>query len=233
MSTPKKPRKRTLRAAFVATVSVGAAVSGCGEEVITNPPFVECPNGVPSQGDPCDVEGSCSYTDDCSNTIEASCVDGAFEVEFLGTCNPPPPECPEAPPPVGNDCDPALDGPCSYELATACGPALVTASCDTSETGFGWTLDVPPCTPPTPACEEYLDAALCNADTTCRWLVPGCEDPAGADFAAGCYPIDDCDETSCALDQTCTNVSYDPCFQSSCGACGAAASICLASMDGA
>lgn len=177
-------RKQSFRAAFVVTVSVGAAASeGC-------------------EADACPPDWA---------------------------CNPPMPTCPEEAPDEGANCEPA-SAPCSYDLDTACGPKNIRVDCETdvgSETA-SWHYEPPVCAPTTPACGTYEVPSLCNADTTCRWLTPGCDDPMLTAFEAGCYPIDDCTAASCGANAVCTDVSYNPCFQSTCEACGAPASLCIA-----
>jgi hypothetical protein len=292
-------KKKPLRAAFVVTAAM--AVTGCESSVkddtdgnggndpceveSCNPPVVECPNGIPGQGTPCDWDvDTCSYTDECGSPVEASCVDGEWNVE-IATCNPPPPgECPANPPAEGDDCDPEQDNTCDYtddcgvayqascngatwevevpppcnpppcppalpaeneacELAglvgcvydveTACGPAQASASCLEDENlGLVWSITAPPCTPPEPNCYNYTDAALCDADTTCRWLVPGCDD--GPSFPASCLPALECDlapNDNCGEFQECVVLNHDPCWNSSCGACSADTTACLPVFD--
>lgn len=303
MATTKTPRtttksrpkaRRALKAAFVVTASLGAGGcdwGGTTNPPPTNPPFIDCPSSVPTEGAACEPpdDGSCTYPDDCNLEIIASCTEGSWEVEYSGTCNPPPPgECPEelpfeldncsepmscdyqdecgqdiqatcdgsewsvsepmescnppAPcpqdlPAMGSLCEEEFGPPegCSWEAETSCGPATVTGECSPDEDGSGyvWELTAPPCTPEVPACSQYENAGLCDADTTCRWLVPGCsEEPKPEGFATGCYPIDNCTAESCGEDSECTSVSYNPCWNELCDACGADARICLPFMGG-
>lgn len=278
-------KRRVLRAAFVVTTSVAATgAAGCGSDVMTNPPPIECPNGVPTLGTSCPEEGECTYTSECSSDIIATCeADGTWDVEYTGTCNPPPPvECPTATPIDGDDCfepqncsygDPcggsvnaSCDGvtwtveysndtcnpppPCPGELPeegsecnltpggvpegcvfaaeTPCGVQMVGGVCLQSAEGtFVWDLEVPECNPQVPACETYTNSALCDADTTCRWLTPGCDEGPSVVFDTGCYPIADCTANGCEAEEACTQITFDPCWNSNCDACGAQANVCL------
>lgn len=296
-TTTKKPRSKTrraLKAAFVMTASLGA--QACDGMVTTNPPptnppFIECPSSVPTEGADCEPpDETCTYPDECNLEIVASCTDGSWELEYTGTCNPPPPEecpveppndlescgepmecqyqdecgqdfsascdganwsvseplescnppppCPQAMPAEGSPCVEEFGTPqdCSWVAQTACGPAEVTGTCIPDQldgVGYNWQLTAPSCTPEVPLCSQYDNAGLCDADTTCRWLVPGCsEEPKPEGFATGCYPIANCTADSCGEDAECTSVSYNPCWNELCDACGADASICLPTMGG-
>ena len=220
----KTNRKRALRAAFVVTASAGAlAATGC-ESSISNPPFAECPAQAPASGGSCDEPGmECIYPDECDLEIVASCEDeGTWDVQYAGTCNPPPPpvDCPVEPPATGEACSDPIE--CTYPF-DACGNQQ-HASCD----GNAWTVTievVDGCEPP--PCGAYADASLCVADASCRWLVPGCSEGPTILFEPGCHPIEDCAPETCDGAETCTAVVYDPCHGQKCNACGAEASICL------
>jgi hypothetical protein len=240
----KSPRKkRAIQQAFVVTVvAAGAAASGCGEvTTITNPPSVDCPATVPTSGDACDadlLDVGCSYDDPCTGTVTATCTAGGWTLEYEGTCNPPPPEeCPVTRPAVGEACGSALVPPsCDYPIDTACGPATVTLVCelDPITTTEIWQVTA------SPTCDQpidcsTLDPTVCGAHTQCRYLVPGCGDgppPAGFENG-GCFAVMDCGAAECGADQTCTVVTYNPCYQSECAACGADASVCLPTPGGA
>jgi hypothetical protein len=89
-----------------------------------------------------------------------------------------------------------------------------------------WEVAAPSCTPKVPDCASYGNSAVCDADTTCRWLVPGCgEGETG--FEPACFPIDDCTGDSCGQDAECITLNHDPCWNSKCGACGADANVCV------
>lgn len=138
-----KPR-RAPRAAFVATVSIGAAAAAC-DETVTNPPFVEydCPAELPEEGTECDDEyASCDYgINACGVDIRASCHEGAWHRAEEPFCEEEPaPRCPTLPP--------ADDQPCeesNYCVYTdPCG-GVFDASCD----GSVWHVRPPeePCVP--------------------------------------------------------------------------------------
>jgi hypothetical protein len=226
-------KKRALRAAFVVTTAIGAAA--CDSNVSVNPPDLDCPSALPFEGDACNAEGTCHYDDGCDNPIIATCdAEGTFHIEASGPpCNPPIPVCPDVAidgiPADGSECDTSFGVPqgCAYDVDTACGPATITASCVMAGDIFIWDVVTPECTPPRPACSSYSDPVLCGADTWCRWLVQGCEsEPGGVPFTDGCYPIDDCTIDTCPLDTECSPVTYNPCWNSKCAACGAEAFIC-------
>lgn len=283
---PHRPsKKRAVRAAFVVTVSMAASgAAGC-YSTSNPPPPGECPGAQPISGEPCTAGSDCSFSDECGNEVIATCVDDFWQVEWTGTCNPPPPECPAALPlegepcdepaecfytdACGNDINASCDGfeftvsepiescnppppcplelpdegsaceltpggvpeGCSYEVETPCGVVTASAECVSPDGGTTYVFDVtaPACTPPEPDCAAYTNAGLCGADTTCRWLVPGCGEGPEIAFAAGCYPIADCALDGCAAGETCAPVVYNPCFNSECAACGAEADVCLPS----
>jgi hypothetical protein len=112
---------------------------------------------------------------------------------------------------------------------TACGVVTAAAECVSFDEGVTYFFDItaPTCTPPEPDCAAYANSGLCAADTTCRWLVPGCGEGLEIAFAAGCYPVADCVVDGCGTDQTCAPIVYNPCFNSECAACGAEADVCL------
>jgi hypothetical protein len=89
--------------------------------------------------------------------------------------------------------------------------------------------------PPTPACAGYADYMTCVADAACRWLQPGCGEPALA--AAGCYArstIGCGADTDCAAGRQCLKRVINPCALPpnsppdvvTCGACGQTLSLC-------
>lgn len=196
------------------------------------PPPGECPAEAPLDGDPCDDPevGICSYTDECGLTFTASCDGFAWDVgEPFETCNPPAP-CPEALPAEGEACLlGAID--CQYEIDTACGPAVASAECtEVEEQGAVWLVTAPPCTPPEPNCFNYTNAGVCEADSTCRWLVPGCGGEGDANFTAGCFPALECivgPNDDCGEFEECVTLNHDPCWNSNCGSCGSDTNVCL------
>ncbi|NUP08710.1 MAG: hypothetical protein HOW73_21895 [Polyangiaceae bacterium] len=197
------------------------------------PPPPECPETAPGEGDSCGEAIQCTYEfNECGDELIANCENGVWNVHNteIESCNPPVP-CPEAAPEEGSPCD-AWSDFCSYELETACGPALVQVTCEFDDETSHWTYDAPPCTPKTPDCSSYTSSSLCSADTSCRWLVPGCGEGPAVMFAEGCYPSADCTADTCDGDTTCTPIVYNPCWNAPCDACGGDAAICVAPPDG-
>jgi len=199
------------------------------------PPPGDCPEQIPSFGEECDpAVGDCQYLDECEQPITASCNGATWEIEEGGSCNPPAP-CPTELPAEGSVCDfKGYFGPpigCEYDVETACGPALAEAECvGVEEQGIVWHVTAPPCTPPTPNCFDYANGGLCEADTACRWLVPGCGGEGDPGFAAGCFPALECTvgpDDNCAEFEECVTLNHDPCWNSNCGACGADTNVCL------
>ena len=104
-------------------------------------------------------------------------------------------------------------------------PTTVTMSCDYSDPPL-WKLDSAPqeC-----ACGLVTDAALCSATAACRWLVPGCS--SGPQVAEGCYPAIDCQNEACPPTETCVVLGHDPCWNSTCEACGSETGVCQTLTD--
>jgi hypothetical protein len=186
-------------------------------------PEPECPASEPYDSVACVLEGQdCQYEvewgcDEEYSEVTYTCMDGVW-VEISNYCQPPP-KCPDALPVDGSDCagwDYAYD--CSYQVPNACGieDDYAYVYCD----GTSWTVDMKS------TCGEcsYEDAASCEANAACRWLVPGCGDnPLPAE---GCAPIDDCAPDSCTGGATCSTYDANPCWNSPCDACSAPVSIC-------
>lgn len=232
MPLPRKQKPR--RKPFVVTVAQAATVAllpGCFSTVTQNPPYVEepgCPNVMPTQGDPCSGDLTCNYEFDVGcgpQPATATCKDDAWSIDAGISCNPPPPDpCPVEPPTWEDPCNTVLT--CSYELSDGCGQYTTTATCD----GMSWSIDgVPPCNPPEPTpdpCFFLTTEEACNADATCRWLVPGCGVPALPE--AGCFAQADCtDNVSCWDGAACGEVVIDPCHNKPCDVCGIAVKVCL------
>ena len=200
------------------------------------PPPGECPAEAPAAGAPCDPEvGSCSYADECGQSFTVSCNGSSWEIdEPIASCNPPPP-CPDILPAEGDPCELSPGGTpvgCQYDIETACGPAVASADCvAVEEQGLVWQVTAPPCTPPEPNCFNYANAGVCEADSTCRWLVPGCGGQGDPGFAAGCFPALECTvgpNDNCGEFQECVTLNHDPCWNSNCGSCGADTNACVA-----
>ena len=173
--------------------------------------------GCGSDGDVCETPG-----DQCATDVAVPCGNFAYcESDHhwhLPTCDPPGPDhCPDLPPSPDQPCDGwNLPPVCAYGFV--CGE-VSSASCTSS--GI-WSVTVVDC-PPAPGCADHTESA-CGADVACRWLVPGCGDPALP--AAGCFPVEDCAPGGCAAGLACEKVVYDPCYQKGCAACGADALVC-------
>jgi hypothetical protein len=209
-------------------------------EASCNPPPPECPATQPADGDSCDQLGtSCPYPDDfCGIEINAECTDAGWSVEDI-LCNPPPAECPIDEPDIGEPCEEqsgTFDGYpsyCEYEVDTPCGVQPAALGCEQSQltSEYSWAVVVAPsCAAPPEQCQEYNSAGLCEADAGCAWRAPGCAEGGGTpNVEAGCYPAEDCSTSGCGTWGTCTEVTFDPCWNSLCGACAAETNVCIAS----
>jgi hypothetical protein len=89
-----------------------------------------------------------------------------------------------------------------------------------------WITTAELCTPAS-ACAA-LPMGQCSNAQGCRWLAhAGCP-LTWQNFTQGCYPVADCTaDTDCAAGSTCLAVEVDPCPAGDCGACSAAAKICV------
>ncbi|MEM6788815.1 MAG: hypothetical protein AAF715_14940 [Myxococcota bacterium] len=188
-----------------------------------------CPPSTPSGA--CADEGlACTYPGVCGGAL-AECVSGRWQVSEDDCVDPGPFTCPAALPLGGNSCLEAgngNEGLCTYTVETACGITQVDARCerDPVATDVRWVIEAPPCA--SAACGSYAQKDLCDADTGCRWLQPGCGSDPFIDFVEGCYPAEDCtDDTSCNDDEACSPILFDPCAFSSCNVCFDEADICL------
>ncbi len=186
-----------------------------------------CPNARPADGDSCTWEGQiCSYLE----TTYGNCYeDEYYEVNLICTtagwtttttyCSPI--ECPDSLPVQGADCSDWYDAyACSYAYEDECGPADAHASCDYSTST--WIVEA---TSACTVCDQHASADTCAANPACRWLVPGCGEPALP--VEGCFPADDCAADGCDEGETCTTSWHDPCWNASCDACGAEVQVCL------
>ena len=139
-----------------------------------------------------------------------------------------PGECPVEAPAAGDLCDidPSLQ--CSYDVATPCGPQQMTLTCASDGLGASWwqVASLPVCQVDPEQCQQYGDGALCDADPGCRWLLPGCG--GGPTVPTGCYPVGDCDVIGCDAWAGCLmGIDHDPCWNSSCDACGSTVNVCV------
>ncbi|MFT3767026.1 MAG: hypothetical protein QM820_16130 [Minicystis sp.] len=128
--------------------------------------------------------------------------------------------CPEQLPVAGQVCDPCTD-------ASGCGfPAdCGTVYADCGDDGFWHTYLDGDCPMITDPCKMHFAEDECGADPTCRWLVPGCSQPALPQ--AGCFAIDECTPGGCGPFATCEQVEIDPCYKKGCDACSTGTSVCL------
>lgn len=86
---------------------------------------------------------------------------------------------------------------------------------------------------PASVCGTYTSAAACAADASCRWLQPGCTEPALA--AAGCFAktaLGCTSDASCGAGHQCLKRMINPCAAptlaggTACTACALAETIC-------
>lgn len=224
----RKPLKTSFVVTFAGTASMAVAATGCFTDTITNPPpAASCPAELPAYGADCEafdvpVEG-CVFesADECGNDVTATCVDGAWELQYEGTCNPPMVTCPETRPTHGDPCE---DGVGTCEYPDVCSWPIV-ATCQSST----WDVQIPPtCNPP--PCNSNETAEVCGADVRCRWLTPGCADEGGVALAQeGCFPATPCaDDTECLAPLTCQEVVVlPPCEDGDTCTCAAPTKVCL------
>lgn len=187
-----------------------------------NPPFVECPETPPQKGGACaSGYGSCDYYDECGYVyLTATCGAGGWEVEYLvGTCNPPPVDCPGTVPWDGDPCEGW--GSCEYDVD--CGQVDV-ATCN----GGTWEVQyAPTCNPPPPC--TYFSKSECESDSTCVWHTPGCGDETIPPLPqAGCFVASGCTTGADCLFGVCQQVVVSPdCVEEGCDACGMAVNLCV------
>lgn len=224
-------RKKPLAKPFVITLAplaTAVLAPGCIGATITNPPPSDtpCPSSMPAAGDACPAPQECDYgLDDCGIPVTASCVNNVWQTSGPVACNPPPPdpECPVDLPALGGPCNWNWQSGfgCSYMVDIGCGPQIVSTMCNGTTTTVEYT------TPTCGQCSTLTTESTCATDAACRWLTPGCGMPALS--MAGCFPVADCtDDTNCTTaGQTCQEISYNPCYNKACDACGAQAKVCL------
>jgi hypothetical protein len=142
-------------------------------------------------------------------------------------CNPPPPDpvCPAELPEQGAACDTGWDGPytCDGYIDPFCG-LDVSATCQNDGT---WLVDQIACNPPPPDyCQTIDDVESCESSAGCVWHEPGCAE-GDEETVQGCFSEFACSPGTCGLDETCTTVLIDPCWDSLCNACAAETNVCL------
>jgi len=229
---PSLRKKKPLAKPFVMTIAQVAAATmltpGCVGTEITNPPPSEttCPTAMPTSGSPCVGTVDCDYgLDACGVTQSASCVAGSWQVSGLVVCNPPPPdpECPPDLPAQGAVCNWNWQSGfgCSYMVDIGCGMQSISVMCNGATTTVEYTA------PTCGQCATLTTESTCTTDAGCRWLTPGCG--TGPLPAAGCFAVANCagDMDCTTAGNTCQEVSYNPCHNKACDACGASASVCL------
>jgi hypothetical protein len=159
------------------------------------------------------------------------------------TCNPPPadagprptdaglcpsPVCPPIVCEYGYANDPNGCPTCKCNPAPNECPAIKCRACPFGYLKDDQGCDTCDCAPdPGKACADITNESTCAATTDrCRWLVPGCSDPALP--AAGCYDktFIDC-TTSCPSGRSCLQRSINPCYNLDCMACSQQIGICL------
>jgi hypothetical protein len=207
-----------------ATCVDGVWQVGWGGSTCNPPPPPWCPELLPAHGESCYGPIDCTYQDECGQNVTASCggESATWTVNDVVSCNPPPP-CPAELPENNSLCD--FETSCAVAVDSACGVLMATATCAVAEDGsLRWEVAAPLCEAPAD-CDAFAgNPSQCELHTSCRWLVSGC-DPSGVFFPSACYPADDC--VSCEPGEACTPVTFDPCWDSFCDACGAPAAICL------
>jgi hypothetical protein len=112
-----------------------------------------------------------------------------------------------------------------------CGTACTTIAC-TLACPNGFQMDtrgcpICACKPAPATCASYSDYRTCVANMECRWLQPGCGDPALA--AGGCYArtsVDCVSDAQCGAGRQCLKRVINPCYMSSCAACGQTVAVC-------
>jgi hypothetical protein len=228
---PSLRKKKTLTKPFVITLAPLATAMlapGCFSTPTSNPPASDtlCPPSMPVGGELCPNTLQCDYgLDDCGFPLKATCVNNEWQTSGPSACNPPPPDlnCPPELPALGSPCNwnYASGFGCQYTVDIGCGPQFIEATCN------GTTVTVEYLAPSCGQCATLTTESGCTTDAACRWLTPGCDMPAVP--MAGCFPVQDCaaDMPCATAGQTCQQVSYDPCYNKPCDACGAQASVCL------
>jgi hypothetical protein len=198
-------------------------------------PEPACPVDPPGEGTTCQVNGqSCGYEIEeeygCDEygfyNVNFQCHDNQW-TQTSNYCQPEP-ICPDTAPVVGTSCDGWSEAYyCDYSVETACGSAQIGVYCGYDGVGSVWESSYSEELMCEQGCTAYGSEVGCAATEDCRWLVPGCDEGTNALTEAGCFPADECQATSCGAGQSCETVTYDPCHNASCNACGAETSVCL------
>jgi hypothetical protein len=135
---------------------------------------------------------------------------------------------------AGPVCSRGSNGKCSWTITscqTVCPPIACLVACPYGSRRDANGCDTCDCLP-APDCTAHGDAASCQADTSCTWLVPGCGTPALA--SQGCYARTDVgctSDSSCSGGRSCLKRVVNPCPPTdgggTCTACGLTQTICL------
>jgi len=226
---PATRKKKSLTKPFVisvAQVATAMLAPGCFGTATSNPPGIGCPGSLPAPGDACFEANICDFgVDDCGLPLSATCSNGTWQVSGPAVCNPPPPdpECPVDLPAAGAPCNWNWQTGfgCSYMVDNGCGMQSISVMCDPTTTTVQYTA------PTCGQCATLTTEGACNTDAACRWLTPGCGMPALPQ--AGCFAVMDCAaDTDCTTaGDTCQDLSYNPCYNKACDACGGQAKVCL------
>jgi hypothetical protein len=77
-------------------------------------------------------------------------------------------------------CTRVADGTCGWQSAPCpimC-PPICNIACQNGHQVDSNGCQLCACNPPSPACSSYADYKSCSGDMRCRWLAPGCAQPA-------------------------------------------------------
>lgn len=213
---------KTTWMAWAAAVMTAAAMFPLGCSSVEVAPQPEgCPAAAPNAGDSCSVAvAGCSYAvGPCAVELSCKAAGGAWTSKTT-SCMPAAKNCWQAQEgdscaDVNDSCGEA-DGPCGSGFVTTCGADHL------------WHVEsiTGECPPPQPdECQSNPSQTACEATAGCRWLTPGCGESEVK--VTGCFAAVDCAGDSCGSGAQCQLVSYNPCFEQACDACGADAMVCL------
>lgn len=137
------------------------------------------------------------------------------------------PPCPAALPTDGSACASAEEGlSCRFTRRSDCGDEPVNAMCLTEGGTRAWRVPPSACRPD---CRALAAQPACEQNTSCRWIVYGCEDGTEV-WPVGCYPALDCSgPLDCSAGEACTEVIIQRAPDADPKVCGSFARICVAS----
>ncbi|APR82259.1 Hypothetical protein A7982_07608 [Minicystis rosea] len=193
---------------------------------VCQPAAVDC--WAASEGDVCANPGeSCGEGGECGGGFFNDCGDDhLWHTSYAdgGDCCWEENTCSGQAPYEGQPCI-ACD-PVTCEYPSDCSLSVLSATCGPDGV---WHLSVEDdCPPPPPFdCANLDTQEACISQSGCRWLVPGCGEPALPE--AGCFASTDCtpSDDACGPGESCQEVVFNPCWDSNCDACGAPAHVCL------